>query len=106
MNALGATGVTYDNYVAVDAALVMSKCQSIAEIVANLVVSEAGDCNDGDEHESQDSRELAVEFADARFGEAIMALDLLRSYVAHRSNADSNAAHQVIEKRMVLSSEQ
>ncbi|KAH6923362.1 hypothetical protein HPB50_000489 [Hyalomma asiaticum] len=75
MNALGATGVTYDDYVAVDAALVTSECQSTAEIVANAVASEVGDRDDDDEHEPQDSAELA----DPSFGDAVAALDLLRS---------------------------
>ncbi|KAH7975901.1 hypothetical protein HPB52_006639 [Rhipicephalus sanguineus] len=105
MNALGATGVTYDNLVAVDAAVVTSECQSIAEIVANSVASEDGDCDDDDEHEPQDPGELAAELADPSFGEAVTALDLLRRYVARESDADSNAAFQVIERRVVLASE-
>ncbi|KAL1418186.1 hypothetical protein MTO96_026197 [Rhipicephalus appendiculatus] len=58
MNALGATGTTYDDYVAVDAAVVTSECQSIAQIVANSIASEAGDCDDDDEHKPQDSVQL------------------------------------------------
>lgn len=76
IHVLGATGVTYD-YVAVDAAVVTLECKSITKIVANLVTSEATECNDDDEHEPQDFRELA----DPSFGEAVAALDLLRRYV-------------------------
>ncbi|KAL1415595.1 hypothetical protein MTO96_006717 [Rhipicephalus appendiculatus] len=100
MNALGATGTTYD-YVAVDAAVVTSECQSIAQIVANSIASEAGNCDDDDEHEPRDS----VQLPNPSFGEAVAALDLLRRYVAHESDADSNAAFQVIEKHVVLFSE-
>ncbi|KAL1466151.1 hypothetical protein MTO96_042915 [Rhipicephalus appendiculatus] len=99
MNALGATGVTYDNVVSVDAALVTSECQSITEIVADSVASEAGDS--GDNEEPQESGELA----DPSFAEAVAALDLLRRYVAPQSDAESNGAFHVIEKRVVLSSE-
>lgn len=35
INALGATDTTYDNYVTVDAAVVMLEYQSITKIVAN-----------------------------------------------------------------------
>ncbi|KAK8785448.1 hypothetical protein V5799_008190 [Amblyomma americanum] len=101
LNALGATGVTYDDYVAVDAAVVTSECQSIAEIVADSVASEASDCDDDEEHEPHDSGELA----DPSFGEAVAALDLLRRYVAPQSDAESNAAFQAIEKRVVFCSE-
>ncbi|KAH7961811.1 hypothetical protein HPB52_012244 [Rhipicephalus sanguineus] len=94
MNALGATGVTYDDLVTVDAAVVTSECQSIAEIVVNSVASEAVDCVDDDEHEPRDSGELAVELADPRFGETVAALDLVHRHVAQQSNADSNAAFQ------------
>ncbi|KAL1467599.1 hypothetical protein MTO96_042048, partial [Rhipicephalus appendiculatus] len=74
MNALGATGTTYDNYVAVDAAVVTSECQSIAQIVANSIASEAGDWDDDDEHKPQDS----VQLPDPSFGEAVAALDFFR----------------------------
>ncbi|KAH6946317.1 hypothetical protein HPB50_012765 [Hyalomma asiaticum] len=76
MNVLGAMGVTYDDYVTVDTALVMWECQSITEIVANSAASEAGDCDDY-EHEPQNSGELAVELSNRSFGDAIAALDLL-----------------------------
>uniref|UniRef100_A0A1E1X318 Putative tigger transposable element n=1 Tax=Amblyomma aureolatum TaxID=187763 RepID=A0A1E1X318_9ACAR len=99
MDALGATGLTYDDYVAVDAAVVTSECQSIGDIVASSVASEAADCDD--ELEPHDSEDLS----DPSFGEAVAALDLLRRYVAPQSDADSNAAFQAIEKRLVFSSE-
>nr|XP_054922997.1 tigger transposable element-derived protein 6-like [Dermacentor andersoni] len=67
LNALGATGVTYDDYVAVDAAVATSECRSVAEIVADSVASEVSDCGDDEEHEPYDSRELA----DPSFGEAL-----------------------------------
>ncbi|KAH6945256.1 hypothetical protein HPB50_007684 [Hyalomma asiaticum] len=86
MNALGATGVTYDDYVAVDAALVTSECQSIAEIVVNAVASEVGDRDDDDEHEPQDS----VELADPSFGDAVAALDLLRRVRGVRNAPDED----------------
>lgn len=57
MNALGASGVTYDDVTSMDAALVTSECQSITETVADLVASEAGDS--GDDDEPQESGELA-----------------------------------------------
>ncbi|KAL1476790.1 hypothetical protein MTO96_018208 [Rhipicephalus appendiculatus] len=105
MNALGATGVTYDDYVTMDAALVTSECQSAAEIIANSVASEANDCDDDEEHKPQNSGELAVELANPSFGEAVAALNLLGRYVPHQSDTDSNAAFRVIEKCVVLSSE-
>lgn len=104
MNALGATGVAYEEYVAVDAAVVTSECQSIAEIVENSVANEAADCDEDDERE-EDSEELAGDLAATNFGEAVAALDLLRRYVAPQSDAESNAAFQIIEKRLVLTSE-
>lgn len=58
MNALGATGVSYDEYVAVDSAVVTSECQTIAEIVVNSALNEAPDSDDDDEHD-QDAEELA-----------------------------------------------
>ncbi|KAH7984511.1 hypothetical protein HPB52_022149 [Rhipicephalus sanguineus] len=100
-----AASLTYDDLIAVDAAVVTSECQSIAEIVANSVASEDGDCDDDDEHEPQDPGKLAAELADPSFGEAVTALDLLRRYVTRESDADSNAAFQVIERRVVLASE-
>lgn len=57
MNALGASGVTYDDVTSMDAALVTSECQSITETVADSVASEAGDS--GDDDEPQESGELA-----------------------------------------------
>ncbi|KAH7979250.1 hypothetical protein HPB49_008816 [Dermacentor silvarum] len=94
---LGAIGVS-DDYVAVDATIVMLECQSNVEIVANLVASDdAHACNDDDEHKPQDSGDLT----DPRFAES-----LLRRYVAPQRDADSNVAFQAIEKCMVLSSEQ
>ncbi|KAL1453534.1 hypothetical protein MTO96_043753 [Rhipicephalus appendiculatus] len=76
MNALGATCTTYDDYVAVDAAVMTSECQSIAQIVANSIASEAGDCDNDDKHEPQDS----VQLPDPSFGEVVAALDLLRRW--------------------------
>ncbi|KAH6930911.1 hypothetical protein HPB50_020818 [Hyalomma asiaticum] len=58
--------------------LVSRKCQSIAEIIANSVASEAGDCNNDDEHEPQHFGEMVVELPDPSFGDAVAALDLLR----------------------------
>lgn len=66
-------------------------------------MNEAADCDDDDEHR-QDSEELAGELPDTSFGEAVTALDLDR-YVAPESNAESNVAFQVIDKRMVLTGE-
>ncbi|KAH6934404.1 hypothetical protein HPB50_024164 [Hyalomma asiaticum] len=59
----------------------MSGHQSIAEIVANSVAGEANDCNDDDEHEPQDSVELAVELADPSFADTVTALDLLHRWM-------------------------
>ncbi|KAH6943681.1 hypothetical protein HPB50_025603 [Hyalomma asiaticum] len=87
MNSLRATRATHD--VAVDAALVTSECQSIAEIAANSVTSEADDRDDANKHESHDSGEL-VQLADPSFEDAVVTLDLLCRYVAPQS--DSNAA--------------
>nr|XP_054931849.1 tigger transposable element-derived protein 4-like isoform X1 [Dermacentor andersoni] len=98
MNALGAMGVAYDDYVAVDAAVVMSECQSIAEIVENSVASEAADCDDDEEHEPHDAGELR----NPSFAEAVAALDLPCRYVSPHSDA---AAFEAIEKRVVISSE-
>ncbi|KAH8029090.1 hypothetical protein HPB51_022654 [Rhipicephalus microplus] len=107
MNVLGATSTTHVDYVAVDAAVMMSECQTIAEIIANTITTEDnGDINDDEEHNPHDSEELAVESANLYIGEAVTALDYLRRYLAHQSDAGSNAAFQIIEKCEVLTSEQ
>ncbi|KAH8040920.1 hypothetical protein HPB51_013090 [Rhipicephalus microplus] len=46
-----------------------------------------------------------MDSADLNFGKAVTALDYLRRYFAHHSDAESNAAFQMIEKGMVLTSE-
>ncbi|KAL1437462.1 hypothetical protein MTO96_048850 [Rhipicephalus appendiculatus] len=100
MNALGATGVTYDDVVSVDAALVTSECQSITEIVADSVATEAGDS--GDDEEPQESGELA----DPSFPEAVAALDLLRRWASHpqvrvQLRSPSLVRHPVQPNRLV-----
>lgn len=83
----------------------MSECQTIAQIVANSIASEDGDIGDNDEHESHNSKKLAVELANLSFGEAVAALNYCRRHVAHQSDGESNAAFQIIEKHMVLTGE-
>ncbi|KAH8027387.1 hypothetical protein HPB51_005153 [Rhipicephalus microplus] len=77
MNALGATGTTYDDYVTVGAAVMMSECQTITENVVNSIATEDGDIDNGNKHGSHDSGELAVESVDLNFGEAVVTLDHL-----------------------------
>ncbi|KAH6934916.1 hypothetical protein HPB50_001837 [Hyalomma asiaticum] len=75
MNALGATGATY-NYINIDAAIMTSECHSIAKIVANKVAN--ADCDDDNEHK-RNSQELAKTFIGSSFGEVIAAMDFLHS---------------------------
>ncbi|KAH8032416.1 hypothetical protein HPB51_024608 [Rhipicephalus microplus] len=98
MNALGTTGTT-------TAAVVTPECQTIAEIIANSIATEDGDADNGDKHEQHDSEELSVKSADLNFGETVAVLDYICWYVAHQSDAESNAAFQIIEKCVVLTSE-
>lgn len=77
-----------------DAAVVTSECQSIAEIVENLVVSDDAhnSDDDGNEHEPQDSGEIP----DTSFGESTADLDLLCRYVAPQNDTETNVAFQTI----------
>ncbi|KAH6923982.1 hypothetical protein HPB50_010118 [Hyalomma asiaticum] len=102
MNVPGATGVTYDHYIAMDAAIILSDCQSITEIIVNVAVSEAVDCDDDNEHEPQDSGELA----DPSFGDAAVVLDHFCRYITLQKRCRQQSAFQAIEKYVALSSEQ
>ncbi|KAH8019896.1 hypothetical protein HPB51_023179 [Rhipicephalus microplus] len=88
----------YGDYVSGDAAVVTSECQIIAEVVANSIATEDSDIDNHD-HQPCHSEEFAVESAD------LNSVDYLRRYIAHQSDSESNAPFQIIEKRVVLTSE-